>query len=777
MGILKGKHAKLKRFLTLTSAVTAAAAVTGCRADKAASSEKESSTGSAEQIGARTAAQEPPNVVYILLDNMGFSDIGAYGGEISTPNIDKLVERGLKYTNFTTTPLSSPTRAALLSGSNSTTVGIASVAEIDLGEDIPSMRGRIMPQYSTISQILQGEGFSTYAVGKWHLTPTAELSPAGPMDNWPLGKGFNNFYGFMSGFAPDFYPELVKDNSFIETPLEPGYHIMEDLTDNAIGYILNQQNVTPDRPFFMYFATGTAHIPYHTPQEYMAKYKGVYDIGWDAVRDARFTRQKELGIFPENLELPPRDPQLPYWEDLTEDQKRIYARYMESYAGYIEYTDAQIGRFLDFLDEMDLTDETLIVLASDNGACAEGGYEGSISHTEFQNIYELSFEDKLEKYDLIGGPDTHAVYPIGWGAVGNTPFRDYMQSTYFGGIRTFMTISWPGKIPAGEIRDQYTYVADITPTVLDLLDIDQPRRIDGIKQEKMEGESFRYTIDDPEAGNRKKHQMIVMGTEWFYWKDGWSLVKSEGGAHTEIKEKVPLMEGWELYHTDEDTVQAYDLAAEHPWKTRMMQAGFFFQAFKTKALTKSLLDFANDWAAQGKSQLEMFRYYTDESIINKDHFKYYPGTQHLNARVFAPLQGVSHRITVPVIRNDEGDEGILVAFGGVDSGFVFYVKDSKLVYEFNFVQEMYSVKSEKDVPVGYSEAAVEITQTDFYDAVAALYIDGEKVGEAPIRTLPVETSSEGADIGRDSLSRVSGSYTGEFPFTGEIINVFVDLKE
>ncbi len=450
-----------------------------------------------EPLRAREGA---PNVLFIVLDDTGFGQIGCYGSPISTPNIDRLAEGGLRYSNMHTTALCSPTRSCILNGRNHHSNAMSCITEASTG--YPGANGYIPFENGFLSEILHEQGYNTYAVGKWHLTPADQVSAAGPYDRWPLGRGFERYYGFMGGDTHQYYPELTYDNHRVEpekTPAE-GYHLTEDLADKAIAFIADAKQVAPNKPFFLYFATGAMHAPHHVPKEWADKYKGVFDDGWDAYREKVFAKQKKLGLVPKNAELSRHDPDVQDWKKLSKDERKLYARMMEVFAGFLEHTDHHIGRLLDFLEEIGELDNTLIMFISDNGASAEGGPTGSINENKFFNFVPDSLEQNLAAIDDIGGPKYFNHYPWGWTFAGNTPFRRWKRETYRGGVSDPFIVHWPKGIKAkGEVRTQFAHAIDMLPTVLEALDIEPPVHIQGVTQSPIEGVSFAHTFDDKKA--------------------------------------------------------------------------------------------------------------------------------------------------------------------------------------------------------------------------------------------------------------------------------------
>src|SRR4051812_35582953 len=437
-----------------------------------------------------------PNVVVVLLDDLGFSHFGCYGSSIETPNIDRLAAAGLQYTNFHVTPLCSPTRASLLTGRNHHEVGMRSVSNFNTG--FPNMRGHISNHATTAAEVLRDEGYTTFAVGKWHLSQMENASAAGPYDQWPCQRGFDRFYGFLDGETDQFHPELIYDNHRVDPPrsAEDGYHLSEDLVDHAIEFVHDTKAVRPDRPFFMYLAFGATHAPHQAPQDYLDRYRAKFDHGWDAVRDVWFTRQHELGLLPESAELAPRNTGVEPWESLPENHRLLAARLQEAFAAFLEHTDAQIGRLVDSLAQLGELDNTLIVLLSDNGASQEGGPFGVLNEWKFFNFIMETPDEAVARLDDIGGPNSHTNYPWGWAQAGNTPFKWYKQNTHEGGVHVPCITHWPARIAdGGSLRDQFHHVNDIAPTVYEAIGVTPPDVYRGYEQMPVTGTSMAYTFD------------------------------------------------------------------------------------------------------------------------------------------------------------------------------------------------------------------------------------------------------------------------------------------
>jgi arylsulfatase len=509
------------------------------------------------------AAPGSPNIVFIVLDDLGFSDLGAYGSEIATPHIDALAQAGLRFNNFNTHAICSTTRAALLTGRVAHAVGMKDLAGNDTG--FPNARGRITPAAATIAQLLQANGYSTYGVGKWHLLPHANMFASSPRTDWPLQKGFDRFYGFLSGWTDQYHPSLVEDNHSIVTPDRPGYHFTADIVDHAIRYLREGEQAQTDRPFFLYVATGAVHAPHQAPPEYIEKYASVYTKGWDAIRAERFAREKAMGLIPRDTVLPPRNADDRAWDDLTPDERTVFARYMAVYAGFVEHTDAEIGRLIDYLRQSGQFDHTIIFLISDNGAAPEAGPEGN-----FTSPYggRLSIAESLARLDDLGTERSEELYQRAWAMASVSPFKKYKLSMQLGGVRDPLIVAWPGGIaPAdhGAVRSQFLDVIDITPTVLDITGVRAPSVFAGVPQMPIHGASFRAVLGDARAPAPRDTQVFELRGERAIYHDGWRAVSVHAPGTSYDQDR------WELYDDTHDYAEAHDLAAQYPDRLKALQ--------------------------------------------------------------------------------------------------------------------------------------------------------------------------------------------------------------
>jgi len=699
-----------------------------------------------------------PNVIYVVLDDVGYSDFGCFGSEIETPTIDALAAGGLRYTNFHTTPLCSPTRASLLTGRNHHSVGMRLLSNLDTG--FPNGRGYVTPAAATVAEMLRDQGVNTMCVGKWHLAPTEHTTASGPYDQWPLGRGFERYYGFLDAETDCFYPELTYDNHAVDPPGKPedGYHLTEDLVDKAIEFVRDQTSVTPERPFFMNLAFAAAHAPHQAPEEYLARFRGAYDRGWDAVRAERYERQLRMGIIPPGTELPPRNPDVQPWDELDHDEQRLFARMQEAYAAMLAHTDTELGRLIEFLREVGRLDNTLIFVLSDNGASQEGGQRGSLNPTAFQNRIEQSFERNLSQIDLIGGPKSHSNYPWGWAQAGNTPFRRYKQNTHEGGVHAPLVVHWPaGIVDGGGIRPQFHHVIDVTPTVLSVLGVEAPSVHRGTHQLPLHGTNLSYTFADADQPTRHTTQYFEMFGHRGIWHDGWKAVSFHQRG-TDYSDDV-----WELFDIADDWSESRDLAAERPEVLRDLIEQFWVEAGKYEVVPIDDRGFA-----------DRARIPRPGSPRTRLTYKYYPGMAHLPAAAAPPTMNRSHRIKAFVNRQSSDEQGVLVALGGHAAGYVMYVKDDRLCFEYNYVGERYLLESA--IPPGSSCLEFQFEKTGDRRGIGSILVDGKTVDQREFpQVIPWFHGWEGLDVGRDALAPVSENYDGEFPYSGDFEYVLFEV--
>jgi len=716
-------------------------------------------------------------VVLILLDDLGFGQPGTFGGPVPTPALDRLAAAGLRYNRFHTTAICSPTRAALLTGRNHHQVATGTITELATG--YPGYNSVWPRSTASVARTLRDNGYSTAAFGKWHNTPDWETQPNGPFDRWPTGLGFDYWYGFHGGETSQWEPQLYRNTVAVEPPMHPeeGYHLTTDLVDDAIAWIEREQAITPDKPFFVYFATGAVHAPLHAPKDWIDRFRGQFDQGWDKVREETLARQKRLGVVPPNTELTPRPEEIPAWDSLDADAKRLYARHQEVFAGFVAHTDHEVGRLLDAVRGLPGSDNTLIIfIAGDNGPSAEGSLTGTLNNMMTQNGVPDAVAAQLEKIDEIGGPLHENHYPVGWAWAGSSPFQ-WMKRvpSHFGGTRNGLVISWPAKIrDQGASRSQFGHVVDITPTILAAAGIPQPESVDGIAQTPMAGVDMSATFNDAKAPEFRHTQYFETGGHRAIYHDGW-VAASFHGAPWVLTGSVGFKDNsWELYDIENDFSEAQDLAREHPGRLKELQALFDDEAKKYQVLP---LDdrFAERASGAGRPSV----------TAGRKRFTYTAGVTRLPEGSAPPIYQRSHRITAIVVVPEEGVEGVIVAEGG-GSGYALYVRDGVLTYDYNFFgQDLSRVSSKEKLPVGEIEIVMEYTQLPFEPFVdltggpIELFVNGKSVGKGEVkRAVPVRFSAtETLDIGRDNGAPASPAYRDRLPFafTGTIEKVQFDL--
>ncbi len=718
-----------------------------------------------------TAPQGAPNVLIWLIDDAGFAQIGSFGGLIETPTIDRLAETGLRYNNFHTTALCSASRAALMTGRNHHSVGMGSHALLAMG--YPGYNGLIPKSAASVAKVLQQRGYTTMALGKWDHTPPGDVTIAGPFDRWPTGDGFDHFYGFMSADTNNFKPAMWADHTPIEPALgKPNYHLSTDMADQAIVDITGLKSARPGRPFFMYWATGAVHTPHHAPKEWIEKYKGRFDMGWDKAREMILARQKELGVVPQDTELTPRPNIIPAWDGLPADAKRMYARQMEVFAAQLSHADHEFGRIIDTLERIGELDNTLIIVASDNGASAEGGLGGTYSEArQYNGLTDTSYQENLKHYDEWGGPDTYPHYHVGWAMAGNTPFKWFKQQVHRGGQQDPLIINWPRGIKArGEIRTQYHHIIDIMPTVLQAAGIEAPQVVDGVKQKPLDGIAMNYTFDDPGAKDRRTVQYYEMFGNRAIYADGWKAVARHGERMPweNIPPSIPYEnDRWELYDVATDFSESHDLAAEYPRKVAELQQLLDQEFFKYNVypLNDELL----------KRITEVFVRFGPKG----NHFVYYPpGARRITEALSPPIKNRSYTITAELTVPPEGARGVILTQGGNKAGYALYMQDNHLVYDYNYFAEVrYNITSDQVMPPGEATVVLKFTKTGAYQGKAELLLNGRKVGETFLeKTVPsIFSLEETLDVGVDTGTAVSKGYELPFEFTGVIKQVVVDL--
>ena len=736
------------------------------------------------------APEGAPSVLYIVLDDVGFSAMEPWGGLIETPNINKLAKRGLTYTNWHTTALCSPTRSSLLTGRNHTTNGMACIAEATSG--FPGSNGHIPFECATIAEVLGERGWNTYMLGKWHLCPADELNMASTKRNWPIGRGFERYYGFLGGETNQWYPDLVYDNHYVEQPKGPeeGYHLTEDLTDKAIEFVRDAKVVAPEKPFFMYFCPGATHAPHHAPKEWIERYRGKFDMGYEKYRELIFGRQKKMGILSEKAELSPINPYAgtkshdgskPWpqvdtvrpWDSLSDAEKKLFCRMAEVYAGFLSHTDHHIGRLLDYLEESGQLDNTIVVFVSDNGASGEGGPNGSVNENKIFNGIPDDIEENLKYLELLGSPATYNHYPTGWTFAFNTPFKLWKRYNFEGGVADPLIVSWPNGIKAkGQLRHQYNHATDIVPTIYECLGIEMPEEVKGFTQVPLEGDSFRYSFEDGDAPTQKETAFFTMLGSRAIWHKGWKAVTAVPAAPGGWGDF--MHDPWELYNTDEDPTEMHDLAAEHPMKVQELIALWYYCAGKYNGLP-----------VESRSAIEILTSPRPQIGPPRDRYIYYPDCAEVPESAAVNIRNRSYTIAAEVNIETPEASGVLFSHGARFGGHSLYIKDGKLKYVYSFVGIFEQViESEETVPIGKHilSAAFEREGQDMpAHGRLNLYINDKAVGSGEIKTQPGNFSlvGEGLNVGQDPGEPVTSDYAEVRPYRfagGTIKQVIVDVS-
>ena len=723
-----------------------------------------------------------PNILVILIDDAGFGSSSAFGGPCLTPNAERLAAGGLKFNRFHTTALCSPTRQALLTGRNHHSVGMGGITEIATGA--PGYCSILPNTAAPVAKTLKLNGYATAQFGKCHEVPVWQTSPAGPFDAWPTGGGgFEYFYGFIGGEAHQWYPSLYEGTTPIEpgkTP-EQGYHLMEDMTDKAIGWISQQKALIPDKPFFVYFAPGATHAPHHVPKDWADRYKGKFDGGWDKLREETFARQKRLGVIPADAVLTPRHKEIPSWEQMPEALKPVLRRQMEVYAGFLEFTDHHVGRLLDTLTSIEALDNTLVYyIIGDNGASAEGTLNGTFNEMiNFNGAAALETPEFLmERIDKLGGPESYNHFAVGWAHAMNTPYQWTKQvASHWGGTRNGTIVHWPKGIKAkGEIRSQFHHIIDVAPTLLEAAGVPHPSSVEGVQQQAIEGVSMLYSFDDPTAAERHETQYFEMfGNRGIYHK-GWTAVTRHKTPWLLTGEQVPAFDDdvWELYDTNTDWSQSKNLAAQMPEKLHDLQRLWLIEATRYNVLPMDdnvARRLNSDMA--GRPQLV-----TGTSQV------LFGGMGRLSENSVLNLKNKSHSVTAAIEVPASGAEGVIIAQGGNIGGWTLYAKGGKLKYCYNLlgIHQFYA-ESATPLPPGDHQVRMEFKYAGGglgKGGTATLYVDGKKVGEGQVAgtAAMVFSADDGCDVGRDTGSPVSPDYGPHGnSFTGRVKGVQLAIAD
>jgi arylsulfatase A-like enzyme len=720
-------------------------------------------------VGPRAAAGAP-NVVYVLLDDVGYAQLGCFGGHSRTPVIDAIADRGLRYRNFHTTAMCSPTRAALLTGRNSHTVGMGGITDQATG--YPGYNARLTKDSAFISEVLVNAGWSTWAIGKWHLAPNEEMDAAAPRKRWPLGRGFERYYGFIGAETNQWEPDLVIDNHHVETPRREGYHLTEDLVDQAIDLLHDHRNVAPTKPFFTYLAFGAAHAPHHVPTEWIDREKGRWDLGWDDERAATHERQLASGILPSGTDLSPRPAWIPAWSSLDADTRRVYAHQMEVFAAFLAHTDYHLGRYVDALAATGDLDNTIIVLISDNGASAEGSLNGSFNENLFFNLELDTVDNQLERYDEHGGPKSYPHYSFGWAHAGNSPFQRWKRETHEGGLADPLLISWPAGLAArGEIRTQYTHAIDITPTVLDLVGVALPETVDGFRQKPLDGATFASSLARLDAPEHRVTQFYEQFACRAIYHDGWKAVCYHSmGATANYGAGDPSRslddDPWELYQVADDASESHDLAAADPDRLARMKDLWWAEAGRFQALP-----------LQTGRAIKMPR--PSAHASTRERYIYRRGPAPIPMQHAPDVMHRPHVIEADITVPAEGADGVLVAHGGRFGGYALYILEGHAHWIHNRLGvESFVLRSPDPVGPGRHFVGVQFTPDGMAKGDVTLLVDGEEVASMHVPRMVLYTYSLVGDdfcIGHDSASAV-GPYDAPFSYAGAIHHVAVDVS-
>jgi arylsulfatase A-like enzyme len=739
------------------------------------------------------APEDAPNVLLLAWDDVGYGTMDVFGGPVETPNMRRIAEMGVRYSNFHTTALCSPTRASVLTGRNATSNGMATIAEF--GSGFPGISARIPFENGLISEVLAERGYNTYCVGKWHLTPGDETTLASFKGRWPLGRGFERFYGFLGGESNSWYPDLVYDNHQIDPPATPeeGYHLSKDLSDKAIEFIRDAKAVDPDKPFFMYLAPQAGHAPHHVPKEWADRYKGKFDQGYEAIRTEILERQKELGLLPEETDLSAINPHgepaatgpdgQPWpmldtvrpWDSLSADEQRLFSRMAEVFAGYISYADHELGRVLDYLEESDQLDNTLIVVVSDNGGSGEGGPNGSFNEWRFFNGIADSTDLTIPHIDELGTPDSYNHYTTGWAWAFDTPFPYWKRwAGYEGGVADMCFVAWPGRLAAQtEPRQQYIHAVDIAPTIYELLDIEPPDVIKGYPQSPIEGTSFAASLTDADAPAKESQFYAMLGQRSIYHR-GWLACT----VHPPLSGWGKFdLDKWELYNLEEDRAQSNDLAEQEPVRLARLKDLWFYYA-----------GIYNGLPLDDRTALEQVLAERPHAGKDREQYVYFPDCADVPEEGGVRITGRSYKIAAGVEIDSADAQGVIYAHGGVAGGHSLYIKEGRLRYAFNWVgTHVQNVVADREIATGRhiytAEFVLEGKNEDpampGFAGTLNLYMDDQPVAADEIVTQPGVFClvGDGICVGRDSASPVTPDYTAPFRFTGGAIDkVVVDVS-
>jgi arylsulfatase len=722
-----------------------------------------------------SAPKGAPNVVVILTDDVGFGASSTFGGPIPTPTLDALAKNGLRYNAFHTVGLCSPTRAALLTGRNHHNVAVGTTEEPVTGYE--GYTGIIPKSAGTIAEILKQNGFSTAVFGKWHLTPYFEMSQAGPYDHWPVGLGFEHFYGFLYAETDQFHPALWEDTHPVEPPQEPGYILDHDLADHAIAWVREQKALSPDKPFLLWYAPGTAHAPHHAPKDWIARFRGKFDQGWDKVREETLARQKAMGVVPANTQLTARPDIIPAWDSLTADQKLVYARMMEVYAGALAYSDSQIGRVIDAIRDLGALDNTMIIFVEgDNGASAEGGPQGLLNDVTFLNGIKEDLGTIKQRIDDLGSEKANGHYPVGWAHAMDTPFQYFKQiASHFGAVRNGMVISWPARIKdKGGLRPQFHHVIDIAPTILEATGLQAPTMLNGVPQKPLDGVSMVYSFDSATAPSARHAQYFELVGNRGIYQDGWAAGTEPTGFPWQVLGRPPLdldKQKWDLYRITDDYSEAVNLADKEPQKLGDLKDLFWAEAARNHALP--IHDSSGDMLRRAGIR--------PDPQAGRTVFTYYPGMARIPDSLAPGVRNRSFTVDADVDIPAKGADGVLVQHGNRFGGYGLYLLNGKLTFCYDYADlQRFVVAGPDAVPTGKHRLTLDFKSEGGFGkgGTASLSVDGKPVAEGNVdRTLGNRYALDaGFDVGEATGSAVTDDYRPPFRFTGELERVVVTLR-
>lgn len=742
---------KRREFLKLSAATFAAASVQSKLSFAAGS---RSINPLADRWHPREGMKKP-NIAVIVLDDIGFSDLGCYGAEYNTSAIDGLSKDGIRFNNFHVTALCAPTRACLLTGRNAHAVGVGNIAE--WGRDLPGYHGKITKDAATLAEYLHADAYTTLAIGKWHLSAIHDQNGSGPYDHWPTGRGFDRWYGFHGNAIDHWHPEVFENTIAVYPEKNKDYHLSSDLVDRSIDYVKDHLGATPANPFFLYLAFGACHFPLHAPADDIRRHRGKYDKGWDQIREERYQRQREMNLIPEHARLSPRNENVPAWSSLNSQQKKIAVYGQEVYAAFLEHTDKQIARFVDFLKMEGQYDDTIIVVMSDNGAAGSGTFKEGIMDVRRSYYDDEPFTEKVEHFHKLGTDDSYGMYANGWAHAGNTPLKWYKSDTYGGGTRAPLIVTWPnGEIGKNKIQDQYHHVIDVVPSLFEMINKEQPETVGSLNVLPIQGTSFAYIFDTPEAEGNKHIQYFETAGDRAIWVDGWKAVTRH------IKGDNYADDEWELFHTSSDFSEINNLAKQEP------------------ELLKKLINIWHKEAARDNvlpMEDDLFRLYQEIVPKPRKQYLFYPGMTRLD-RLSAPdIYTYNSRFIIAVALTSNQASGVILASGDSGCGYEIYMKNGYLYFEYLYTRfKKYTFRSIKQISSSITKLELTINKTGEKSAELGMYANGKRINTMPLPNMwPIYSPNSGIRCGENRHAPISRAYKGSYPFNQKLVRVTVEL--